>query len=170
MPQCDNPFWRFSLAVYAAPGVASECLALQDGQGIDVNVLLFCAWLGAIKRFVVLPADIEEFRGEVQQWRDTVITPLRAVRRDVKAIPDSTENDVSTFRQDLAALELRAEQIEQAILYRIAASYRSSGLSPAELTVWSNIALLVGEDAASNAPQLIAAAVAYHASDEDNPT
>jgi uncharacterized protein (TIGR02444 family) len=47
MLDTGNPFWRFSLAVYKAPGVAAECLALQETLGNDVKVLLFCAFLGA---------------------------------------------------------------------------------------------------------------------------
>jgi uncharacterized protein (TIGR02444 family) len=38
-----NAFWDFSLKVYAAAGVADECILLQDRFGIDVNLLLFCA-------------------------------------------------------------------------------------------------------------------------------
>lgn len=45
--QRENEFWQFSLAVYAAPGVEAECLALQEALGIDVNLLLFFVWLGA---------------------------------------------------------------------------------------------------------------------------
>jgi uncharacterized protein (TIGR02444 family) len=48
--ECDNPFWNFSLAVYAAPDVAAECLALQSALNIDANSLLFCAWLGRAKQ------------------------------------------------------------------------------------------------------------------------
>ena len=56
----DNAFWKFSLAVYAAPGVPEECLAVQERYGVDVNVLLFCAWLafGAQSR-----ADAGRHRG-----------------------------------------------------------------------------------------------------------
>ena len=39
--------WDFSLRVYRAPGVSDWCLALQDGHGADVNILLWAAWLGA---------------------------------------------------------------------------------------------------------------------------
>ena len=41
-----NPFWRFSLRTYRAPGVQEACLALQDRCGADVNLLLFCGWTG----------------------------------------------------------------------------------------------------------------------------
>lgn len=53
----ENRFWRFSLAVYAAPGVADECLALQERCGIDVNILLFCAWVGGARRILLTPSE-----------------------------------------------------------------------------------------------------------------
>ena len=55
----DNAFWKFSLAVYATPGVAGECLAVQESLGVDVNVLLFCAWLAAARKVALTPGDIE---------------------------------------------------------------------------------------------------------------
>ncbi len=44
--QYDNDFRCFSLAVYEQAEVAQECLQLQQAIGIDVNLLLFCAWVG----------------------------------------------------------------------------------------------------------------------------
>jgi hypothetical protein len=35
--RCDNPFWTFSLAVYAQPGVAAECLALRTAANMRKN-------------------------------------------------------------------------------------------------------------------------------------
>lgn len=54
----DNALWRFSLAVYAAPGVAEECLALQETSNIGVNLLLFCAWVGAGRRALLTQGDL----------------------------------------------------------------------------------------------------------------
>ena len=48
MPKPKNtPFWRFSLNFYRQPGVSDACIALQDGCGIDVNLLLFLFWLAS---------------------------------------------------------------------------------------------------------------------------
>ena len=41
----ETPFWRFSLHFYRQPGVSDACIALQDGCGVDVNLLLFLLWL-----------------------------------------------------------------------------------------------------------------------------
>src|SRR5947208_14107979 len=40
-------FWRFSLALYARPGVADALIATQDRTARDVNLILFALWLGA---------------------------------------------------------------------------------------------------------------------------
>jgi hypothetical protein len=42
----EPPSWRFSLAFYAAPGVARALMALQDRDGLDVNLMLFALWIG----------------------------------------------------------------------------------------------------------------------------
>jgi uncharacterized protein (TIGR02444 family) len=161
MLECDSPFWRFSLAVYAAPGVAPECLALQDDQGIDVNVLLFCAWCGSTRR-VLTEGDLATIESAIQPWRDAVIAPLRAVRRSIKTVPDAAQDTVAALRQDVAALELRAEQVEQAMLYRtIASSKRSSGLASAEVAIRLNIALLLRKD--TELPERLVAAALTHA-------
>jgi uncharacterized protein (TIGR02444 family) len=43
----DSPFLLFSLSVYGSLGVQKECAELQDSFGIDVNLLLFCAFVDA---------------------------------------------------------------------------------------------------------------------------
>ena len=46
-PSCrDSAFWRFSLELYARDGVPAACLALQDREGADVNLVLLALWLG----------------------------------------------------------------------------------------------------------------------------
>ena len=39
-------FWSFSLTVYGRPGVEAACLELQDRFGADVNLALYCLWIG----------------------------------------------------------------------------------------------------------------------------
>ena len=39
-------FWRFSLMVYARPGVADALIGLQDRDGHNVNLVLYGLWLG----------------------------------------------------------------------------------------------------------------------------
>ena len=111
--QYDNEFWRFSLAVYERNEVAQECLALQDALGIDINLLLFCAWVGA-QGIVLSSENIETASKAVAAWHETVVRPLRGVRRQIKALKSGELED---FRTHVKNIELEAEQIEQAILY-----------------------------------------------------
>ena len=39
-----SPFWNFSVAVYSSDAVQDECLTLQDQFGLDVNLVLLCAF------------------------------------------------------------------------------------------------------------------------------
>ena len=39
-PDLEAECWTFALAIYAKPGVAEACLALQDEAGVDVMMLL----------------------------------------------------------------------------------------------------------------------------------
>lgn len=112
----DNPFWRFSCAVYARPEVAAACLDLQDAQGADVNLLLLAMWLGAARGVRLQPADIATLPGS--EWQATVIAPLRALRRRLKAAPDAADPSVTAFRRQIFDCELAAERIRQAELFR----------------------------------------------------
>jgi uncharacterized protein (TIGR02444 family) len=109
----DNEFWRFSLAVYEQAEVAQECLALQQALGIDVNLLLFCAWVGT--RAVALSSkDIEAVSIIVSAWHENVVRPLRGVRQQVKIL---YQDEFGSFRTSVKGIELEAEQIEQAMLF-----------------------------------------------------
>lgn len=112
--ELDNAFWQFSLAVYAAAGVADECLAAQESHGVDVNVLLFCAWLAFARKIALTPQDIGAIGVEVDVWHESAVKPLRSVRRYMKNVPGG---DVSALRTRVKADELEAEQIEQAMLF-----------------------------------------------------
>ena len=118
--QPDNDLWRFSLKVYGLEGVASECLELQELHGVNVNVLLFCAWLGT-QAITLDRNDIEAATRIVTHWDAMVVRPLRIARQEMKA-----DRDMATVRPHVKALELEAEQIEQAMLFAHARCIRSA--------------------------------------------
>ncbi len=135
----DHPFWRFSLAVYARPGVRDECLEIQRLLGADVNLLLFCAWLGCKGRS--LEADhLARAKATVASWHEAAVRPLRAVRQTIKTLPEMACEEVKALRNEVSRAELRAEQIEQALLFRLEAAIPAPAkrTSPAE-TVRENI-------------------------------
>jgi uncharacterized protein (TIGR02444 family) len=162
----DNPFWKFSLAVYAQAGVASECLALQNALDIDVNALLFCVWLGAEKKLVLDDKNLGAIDACIQPWHRTAVRPLRGVRQAMKSMPEIANAAATELRQDIAAVELKAEQIEQALLFQSmdALSSGAATADDAETAIRANIAAFVRRHAPDAAkgpatPSLIGAAL-----------
>ena len=86
MPDAAAEFWDFSLALYAKPGVAPACLVLQDEQGRDVNLALYCAWVGWSGRGRLGASDIDAAEHGLARWRQRVVEPLRAARRSIKGM------------------------------------------------------------------------------------
>ena len=103
----DNPFWEYSIAQYDRQGVAKACLSLQDEHGLDVNMLLYGAWLASLGRRPDT-AHIEGIANETRQWRERVVGPVRRLRRDWKALAPAAE-----LRSQLQAIELQAERAQQ---------------------------------------------------------
>jgi uncharacterized protein (TIGR02444 family) len=98
--------------------VADACLDLQDRFGVDVNVLLFLLWAAEGGRKVG-PDDIRRIREAVEGWTDSVVAPLRAVRRHLRAPPALVEGDAAeSLRGRVKQIELEAERLQQEGLYR----------------------------------------------------
>jgi uncharacterized protein (TIGR02444 family) len=114
----DNPFWQFSLRVYASPQVAAECLGLQRELSIDVNVLLFCCWIAATRRVGLSADDIRSIESVTRDWQTLAVLPLRGIRDTLKQRPEMQHQEVQAFRRQILAAELKAEQIEQALLFQ----------------------------------------------------
>ena len=110
-------FWRFSLAFYAVPGVAGALIALQDRDGLDVNLMLFALWVGVsgrgrLDRDALMAAD-----RAVCEVRTEIVQPLRTLRRRLSQNPDP---DVQDLRRGVKAIELAAEKIAQTRLASLA--------------------------------------------------
>jgi uncharacterized protein (TIGR02444 family) len=114
-----SPFWTFSLRIYGQPGVPPACLTLQDGSGVDVNVLLFALYAASCGRGLV-PADITRIMTSVEPWKAQAVVPLRGVRRFLKDTPTGFEpTGVDELRQRIKAVELEAERLQQETLYAL---------------------------------------------------
>lgn len=110
-----HPFWNFSLELYAGEGVAEACLELQERRGCDVNVLLFCCWLGASGRPTVTADRLRAVLEVSNAWQTAVVRPLRALRRVLKdqAFAGAVPETVDAVRRRVADAELAAEHAEQ---------------------------------------------------------
>ena len=112
----------YALALYAREGVSSACLLLQERTGLDVNILLFAAWMGAVRGRAVGPEEIGEAQALVADWHREVVRPLRAMRRRLKTGPAPAPSErTAKLRENLQGLEIRAEIIELEELDALAA-------------------------------------------------
>ncbi len=110
-----HPFWNFSLELYSADGAAEACLDLQDRRGCDVNILLFCCWLGASGRPTLTADRLRLLLKASNAWQAEVVKPLREVRRRLKdkSWPEALPETVDAVRRRVADAELAAEHAEQ---------------------------------------------------------
>jgi uncharacterized protein (TIGR02444 family) len=90
-------FWAWSLAKY--PEVETLALRLQEEHGADVNILLFCAFVGRVSA-----ETLEAAERAVAPWRREVLEPLRRARRAAKG---------TSLHESLKTVELAAEQLAQ---------------------------------------------------------
>jgi uncharacterized protein (TIGR02444 family) len=114
-----SPFWNFSLAVYGASAVQDECLDLQDQFGLDVNLALLCAFLGAGHGVALTSDDISSARQKVGQWHEDIVKPLRVARRKLKTLELRDVDAVKAaaqLRTQVKAAELESERLEQMML------------------------------------------------------
>jgi uncharacterized protein (TIGR02444 family) len=140
-PSPWNSLWDFSLTVYAAPGVAEACLRAQDQHGLDVNLILWAAWLGA-NGHRLTGAELAAAASATDAWRREVVQPLRAVRRRLKNGPSPAPNSASDLlREQVKAAELEAERQQQEMLQTL--PHRQRTETAPETALVANIALLL---------------------------
>ncbi len=113
----DHPFWDFALSVYKSEGVPAACLHLQERHGLDVNLLLFCLWLGASGRGILAEEEVLAVMAATDRWHRTVVKGLRLVRRALKDGFEDAPADLRVqLRAQIQATEIDAEHLEQLML------------------------------------------------------
>jgi uncharacterized protein (TIGR02444 family) len=135
-------FWRFSLMVYARPGIAEELIGLQDRAGHNVNLILFGLWLGFCEATRLDAAGLARAKVAIEAIDRDVVAPLRQLRGVLK---DHADPDMRELRRRVLALELVAERRAQARLAAgIARRRKSAGDRPA--IAEANLRLILGAD------------------------
>jgi len=138
-------FWRFSLALYARPGVADALIAIQDRAARDVNLILFGLWLGASHGRLLAAGELAGSEAAIAPIAAAAVAPLRRLRRQLKPAADL---DLAALRRRIATLEIAAERRVQ---YRLAAQLAgASGAQGDRLAAaQANLALYLGDEARS---------------------
>ncbi|CAN0131009.1 unnamed protein product [Phaeothamnion confervicola] len=114
-----NPFWDYSLRLYSDPGVQKACIDLQDGSGIDVNVMLYMLW-HAVNGRQLSDAEAAGVLAAIEPWRVDVVVPLRTARRNLKSPPAALDAPgTESLRSIVKKAELEAERLQQQALYNL---------------------------------------------------
>ncbi|QRN03261.1 TIGR02444 family protein [Legionella sp. MW5194] len=111
----DNPFWQFSNHLYRNPQVKTICLTLQNQWQYNVNLVLFCAWLGETKRLIHV-MDMKNAVALVAETQSRLTEPLRRVRHYLASLP--AEAAIKASYEPALQLELVSESLQQDALYR----------------------------------------------------
>ena len=174
MAEMDGPHWAFSLAVYGREGVPGACLQLQDGVGLDVNVLLLALFFAGTRNGTITAGTIAAADAEIATWRTEVVVALRRLRILLKDGPPGAPRPATNeLRTSIKNAELSAEQIEQAWLAGWFADHVGAGAAATTPADFSTVARCVAgyyarQEASGITPELLAAAalVARAASEE----
>lgn len=138
-----SAFWAFSLDLYGQPEVEAACLTLQDGHGLDVNLVMLAAWAAHTGRRLPPPLA-GRLRAIGEAYQAAVMQPLRQARRALKAhAPGSALAPLlADRRQALLSLELDLERLEQLQLETLLDEAESLGWTPAANLFVTNLELL----------------------------
>ena len=113
----NHPFWDFSLRIYGGDGVSAACIALQERRGIDVNLLLFSAWIGESGHGVLTESDLEAALAAATAWNRDIVCALRVVRDRLKGgIPSIPKERSDVLRKMILEIEVKSEHVEQIAL------------------------------------------------------
>jgi uncharacterized protein (TIGR02444 family) len=107
-----SDFFAYSLAVYGRAEVARSCLALQNREGLDVNLILFCLW-AATKGRRLEDREITDLIDAVAAWQQGVVATFRDLRRWLKDQQAGSDAEWVALRDNAKRRELEAEEIEQ---------------------------------------------------------
>jgi uncharacterized protein (TIGR02444 family) len=109
LPSLPESLWDFSLAFYAKPGVEDCCLQLQDNYRVNVNVLLWCVWLG-FRGYELNQVYLDEALALISPWDNHYVRPLRDLRRQMKVEFGTGDAGVEAARTTIKQAELQAER------------------------------------------------------------
>jgi uncharacterized protein (TIGR02444 family) len=152
-PAAGAAFWRFSLAFYALPGVAGALIVLQDQGGFDVNLILYCLWLGQSGHGRLDGAGLIDAERAIDSLRVGIVAPLRQLRRRLEP---PLEADIRRLRKAIGKLELAAERaVQERLAARAGAADPTADAAERFAAARANLLLYLGADAARGAEAML---------------
>jgi len=112
----ESAFWQFSLRFYRRAEVPALCLQLQDECGADVNLLFFISFMATVG-WRLSADEVRRIDTSVRDWRQRVVQPLRAIRRELKGGIAPVDGEAAeALRGAIKRDELQAERLQQEAL------------------------------------------------------
>jgi uncharacterized protein (TIGR02444 family) len=107
----EDSFWSYSQIQYTQPDVEEYCLELQNTYRGNVNILLFCSWLGycGIK---ISTKDVILAIRTIKDWDLNIVQSLRRARKYYTGSSVLIKNN-NKIKSDLKKLELISEKSVQ---------------------------------------------------------
>ena len=103
--------WDFAVEAYAWPDVEAACLELQDRYGQSVPLLMWGLWVIS-QRHPLGPKAVRQGVNLARSWEQTVVGPLRQVRRTLKTSIDRIGAARQLeLRHCVSEAELHAERV-----------------------------------------------------------
>jgi uncharacterized protein (TIGR02444 family) len=132
----SESFWDFSVRTYRRTGVPEACLSLQNDYGVDVNMVLYCVWIGAASGVF----DDESFSRSSEfskLWADNIVIPIRSARTWMKTagchLDPVPTAPCMEFREEIKSVEFAAEKMQQEVLESMSIINRDRDDAPAEI-------------------------------------
>ena len=123
--QIAADLWAFSLGFYERPGVAARLNALQDENGLEVNLALFCLYAG-FRGHELSGDEMNALEGEALFGGREIVGPLRRARRALKPLEEGRP-DLAMLRKKTKALELEAERaMQRSLAGRLVLNFKAS--------------------------------------------
>jgi uncharacterized protein (TIGR02444 family) len=131
----SESFWGFSVRTYRTKNVMKACLSLQDERGLDVNMLLYCCWVGVTRGQQERDLFLLVFEFS-ENWAKQVVRPLRNVRTWMK-LEGCEDTRIATdtcmdFREKVKGVEINAEKLQQEVLETLTEVLKKRDLSIAQ--------------------------------------
>lgn len=123
-----SEFWNYSTQIWTLPEVESICLEMQNNFDANVNILLYCCWVGD-KKLTLSDDDLQMLLDTIQPWQ-TMIKPLRDSRKMMQqhliAMPSELiEQTICNMNE----MELNAEHMAQLAMEKVLHPDRMSACS-----------------------------------------
>lgn len=85
-----NPFWDFSCELYKKPEIEKICLEAQNKFNCNINILLFCCWLG-LQNKTLNKENLMAIIKSLESWQN-IIEQIRNARHAIKKYQQDHKN------------------------------------------------------------------------------